>query len=173
MKKFLLIVLAATSVAIVSCGKDEGPDDNPNTITLAKNWFVRVQGPASTSNYSLFSTRTFYIVEILDTAVRAQSTRISADTISLDDHNLLTPSWRSNFRIDVKSRTFGAGEYKNWNDTLNPVILKEGKIFRDGGMSKSGRTVDSIYLKYAFKSAPSTDYILKGHERTGFIEDER
>jgi hypothetical protein len=53
------------------------------------------------------------------------------------------------------------------------VILKEGRIIRNGGRSKSGRTVDSIYLKYAFKSAPSTDYILKGHERTGFIEDER
>jgi hypothetical protein len=50
--------------------------------------------------------------------------------------------------------------------------VKEGKIIKSGAKSKSGRTVDSIYLKYAFKSAPSVDYTLKGHERTGFTEDE-
>jgi hypothetical protein len=172
MKKFLLILLAAASVAIVSCSKDEGTADNPTTITLAKHWFVRVQGPVTTSNYSLFSTRTLYITEIKDTATRVQVTRQSLDTITVDDHNLLNPTLRSNIRIDVASRTFGAGQYKNWNNTADSVIVKEGKIIRDGGRSKSGRTVDSIYLKYAFKSAPATDYILKGHERTGFTEDE-
>lgn len=173
MNKLLLVILAAVSVAMVSCSKDEGPDDNPNTITLAKNWFVRVQGPTATSNYSLFSTRTFYIVEIPDPTVLSQTTRISADTISLDDHNLLTPTWRANFRIDVATRTFGAGQYKNWNNFADSVILKEGKMIRNGGRSRSGRTVDSIYLRYAFKSAPSTDYLLKGHERTGYVEDEQ
>jgi hypothetical protein len=172
MKKFLLILLAAASVAIVYCSKDEGIPDNPSTITLAKNWFVRVQGPVTTSNYGLFSTQTLYITEIKDTATKVQVTRQSYDTITVDDHNLLNPTLRSNIRIDVSTRTFGAGQYKNWNNTSDSLIVKEGKIIKSGAKSKSGRTVDSIYLKYAFKSAPSVDYTLKGHERTGFTEDE-
>jgi hypothetical protein len=156
----------------VSCSKDEGIPDVPSTVTLAKHWFVRVQGPVTTSNYSLFSTQTLFITEIKDTATKVQVTRRSTDTITVDDHNLLSPTLRSNIRIDVATRTFGAGQYKNWNNTADSVIVKEGKIIKSGGTSRSGRTVDSIYLKYAFKSAPATDYILKGHERTGFTEDE-
>lgn len=171
MKKFLLIVLAAASLAIISCSKDQGTADVPTTATLAKHWFVRVQGPASTSNYSLFSTRTLTIVQVIDT-FGTQAGRILADTLTLDDHNLLTPTLRANVRIDVASRTFAAGQYKNWNNTADSVILKEGRIFKEGGRSRSGNTVDSIYIKYAFKSAPATDYILKGHERTGLIADE-
>jgi hypothetical protein len=171
MKKFLLLALAAASVAIISCSKDEGITDTPTTMTLAKHWFVRVQGPSSTSNYALFSTRTLTIVEVIDT-LGTQAARTLTDTITLDDHNLLNPTLRANVRIDVASRTFAAGQYKNWNNTADSVILKEGKIFKDGGRSKSGNTVDSIYIKYAFKSAPATDYMLKGHARTGLIADE-
>lgn len=171
MKKLLLFALAAAPFVIVSCTKDEGVNDTPTTINLAKHWFVRVQGPSSTSNYSLFSTRTTYLTETIDT-FGTQFQRILKDTITLDDHNLLTPSFRSNVRITVASRTFGDGTYKNWNDTTNKFILKEGKIIKLGGKSKTGKAVDSIYLRYAFQAAPATEYILTGHERTGLIEDE-
>jgi hypothetical protein len=171
MKRFLLFFLAAASLVIVSCSKDEGIADNPTTTTLAKNWFVRVQGPSGTSNYSLFSTRTFTAVAVIDTFGNQQG-RLLADTITLDDHNQLNPTLRANVRIDAASRTFGAGEYKNWNNLSDAVILKEGKIFKGAGKSKSGNAVDSIYIKYAFKSDPSIEYLLKGHERTGLVADE-
>ena len=170
MKKFLLLALAAVSLAIVSCSDDDGPPDAPDTINLAKHWFVRVQGPMGTSAYSLFSTRTTIITEVVDT-LGNQRQRISADTITLDDHNLLTPSVRAHVKINTGTRTFGEGMYRNWN-AADSVILKEGRIFRLGGRSKSGSSVDSIYLKYAFKSAPGTEYVLTGHERTGLLQDE-
>jgi hypothetical protein len=171
MKKLLLLALAVIPFAIISCTKDGGINEDPTTVNLAKHWFVRVQGPVTTSNYSLFSTRTTFITEVTDT-FGTQTQRMLKDTITLDDHNLLTPSLRSNVRITVSSRTFGEGTYKNWNDTSNKFILKEGKIIRLGGKSKTGRTVDSLYIKYAFESAPGTEYILTGHERTGLQEDE-
>jgi hypothetical protein len=169
MKKILLLVLAIAPFVIISCTKDEGISEDPNTINLAKHWFVRVQGPSSTSNYSLFSTRTTFLTETTDT-FGTQTQRMLKDTITLDDHNLLSPTLRAN--ITLASRTFGEGTYKNWNDTSNKFILKEGKIIRLGGKSKTGKTVDSIYIKYTFQSAPGTDYILTGHERTGLLEDE-
>ena len=171
MKKLLFLSLATISLGIFSCTKDEGTADTPNTVNLAKHWFVRVQGPSTTSAYSLFSTRTTYITEEIDT-FGTQQQRMLADTITLDDHNLLVPTLRSNVRITVASRTFGAGTYKNWNDTLNKFILKEGKIIRLGGKSRSGKTVDSIYLKYSFENAPTVEYTLTGHERTGLLADE-
>lgn len=171
MKKLLILVVALAPFLIISCSKDEGAADSPNTVNLAKHWFVRVQGPSSTSNYSLFSTRTTFITEVTDT-FGTQTQRMLKDTITLDDHNLLSPTLRANVRINVLARTFGEGTYKNWNDTSNKLILKEGKIIRSGGKSRTGKTVDSIYLKYSFQSAPGTDYILTGHERTGILEDE-
>jgi hypothetical protein len=171
MKKFLFIALAAATIALVSCSKDEGIPDNPSTLTLAKHWFVRVQGPVSTSAYNLFSTRTTYFTSTIDTNGTQQQRRL-LDTLTLDDHNLLTPSLRSHVKINVTTRIFGEGIYKNWNDVTNSLIIKEGKMVRLGGRSKSGVTVDSIYIRYAFQSAPALDYILTGHERTGLLADE-
>ncbi|HEX6914871.1 MAG TPA: lipid-binding protein [Chitinophagaceae bacterium] len=169
-KKLLVMILAAASIVVVSCSKDEGLADTPNTVTLAKHWFVRVQGPASTSNYALFSTRTTYVTEVVDT-FGTQAQRMLADTITLDDHNLLSPTLRANVRISSATRTFGEGMYRNWHSS-DSLILKEGKMFRAAARSRSGNTVDSIYLRYAFKSDPTTEYILKGHERTGLLADE-
>jgi len=171
MKRFLLAFLTIASVVIISCSKDEGLTDTPTTTTLAKHWFVRVQGPAGTSNYSLFSTRTLTIVSVVDTFGNQQG-RLLADTIVLDDHNQFSPTLRANVRQDVASRTFGAGTYKNWNNIADSVVLKEGRMFKSGGRSKSGNVVDSIYIRYAFKSDPSIDYLLKGHERSGLVADE-
>lgn len=171
MKKFLFIALAAASIAIISCSKDEGIPDNPNTLTLAKHWFVRVQGPVTTSDYSLFSTRTTYYTSVIDTFDTQQQRRL-LDTLTLDDHNLLTPTLRSHVKINVATRTFGEGVYKNWNNVTSSLILKEGKMVRLGGRSRSGTAVDSIYLRYAFQSAPTVEYVLTGHERTGFLADE-
>jgi len=171
MKRSLFVLLAAISIGLVSCSKDEGIADNPTTVTLNKEWYVRVQGPVTTSNYSIFSTRTLIIVETVDT-LGTQQSRTLKDTMILDDHNQLNPSFRSNVRIDAPSRTFGAGQYKNWNTTTDSLIVKEGKMIKDGGRSRSGRVVDSIYIKYAFRSAPAVEYQLKGHARSGYVEDE-
>ncbi len=171
MKKLLFILLAAAGFAIISCSKDEGVTDNPNTLTLAKHWFVRIQGPATTSAYTTFSTRTTYYTSVIDTFGTQQQRRL-LDTITLDDNNMIRPTFRYHAKINVTTRTFGEGTYKNWNDVTNSIILKEGKMVRLGGRSRSGTAVDSIYIRYAYQSAPAVDYVLTGHERTGLLADE-
>ena len=52
------------------------------------------------------------------------------------------------------------------------VKFYEGKVITGGGMSKSGVVVDSIYLKVEFSDDPGVIYEIKGHQRTGFFEDE-
>ena len=48
----------------------------------------------------------------------------------------------------------------------------EGKVLPGAGKTKSGNSVDSIYLRLEFSEEAGTIYEIKGHERTGFFEDE-
>ena len=52
------------------------------------------------------------------------------------------------------------------------VKVVEGRVIPDGGHSRSGVLVDSLYIKLEFSDNPGVSYELKGHARTGFFEDE-
>jgi len=52
------------------------------------------------------------------------------------------------------------------------ITVVEGKIIPDGGRSKTGVVVDSIYIKAIFSDDPGTEYEITGHRRTGFVEDD-
>ncbi len=167
MKKVLLLIVVTASLVLFACSKDPFVAEQ-NTTNLSKTWFVKNQGSAT--NYSLFSTRPV-TGRTFDSLDRVTSYYQMKDTLQADDHNQLNPTFRANFRIDLTTLNFGAGQYKNWN-AADSVILKEGKIVIGGGRSKSGNTVDSIYFRLALKSAPNTDYIFSGHSRTGLLADE-
>ncbi len=40
------------------------------------------------------------------------------------------------------------------------------------GKTKSGNPVDSIYMEAVFSDDPGNKYVISGHQRTGFFEDE-
>lgn len=164
MKKTILLIMIGVALVFAACEKEEFIPEQ-NTTTLAKTWFVKMQGSAS--SYTVFSTRSTYYYDTARIAYFQHT-----DTIQLDDHNFLNPTMRANVRVDITTLSFGAGTYFNYNNNSDSVILKEGKIVIHGGRSKSGKTVDSIYFRYALKSAPATDHIISGHSRTGFMEDE-
>ncbi len=52
------------------------------------------------------------------------------------------------------------------------VILRNGKVLEGAGKTKSGNAVDSIYVEAEFSDDPGTKYVISGHQRTGFFEDE-
>lgn len=52
------------------------------------------------------------------------------------------------------------------------VTVEEGKVIPDAGSSKTGVTVDSIYIRATFTDDPGNTYEMSGHRRTGFEEDD-
>lgn len=76
------------------------------------------------------------------------------------------------------SATNSANEYFDPKDTINPfpppqtVTLENGKVLLKAGKSKAGNVTDSIYMEAKFSDDPTTTYIISGHARTRFIEDE-
>ncbi len=52
------------------------------------------------------------------------------------------------------------------------VILNNGKVLVGAGKTKSGNPVDSIYMEAVFSDDPGNKYVISGHYRTGFFEDE-
>ena len=60
----------------------------------------------------------------------------------------------------------------NMANTGKTIKVLEGKVLPNAGKSKSGGTVDSIYMKLEFSEEAGTIYEVAGHQRTGFFEDE-
>jgi len=52
------------------------------------------------------------------------------------------------------------------------VILNNGKVLAGAGKTRSGNAADSIYMEAEFVDDPGTKYVITGHQRTGFFEDE-
>jgi hypothetical protein len=71
---------------------------------------------------------------------------------------------------DLTFTTNGEEVLERYSD--GTVIIENGKIYIDGGRSTSGVKVDSIYFEAEFDWDPGVKYIVAGHERTGFSEDE-
>ncbi len=90
--------------------------------------------------------------------------------------------FKSKATVDYNALTFSAAnsanEYFDPKDTTNPapppqtVTIENGKVLLGVGKSKAGNVADSIYMEAKFSDDPTTTYIISGHSRTRFIEDE-
>ena len=84
--------------------------------------------------------------------------------------------WPFKAKLDVDPQAFTFKAMNGATDVANgsglTIKVYEGKVMPKAGKSKSGNTVDSIYLKVEFSDDPGTIYEIKGHQRTGFFEDE-
>jgi hypothetical protein len=78
--------------------------------------------------------------------------------------------------VDYANLLFKAmNQTEDFAATVSPSYMKiiEGKILPKQGKSKAGNSVDSIYLKVEFTTDdPGEIYEIRGHQRTGFFEDE-
>ena len=52
------------------------------------------------------------------------------------------------------------------------VRVTKGQVIPDGGRSKTGVQVDSIYFEVEFADDPGIIYEISGHGRTGFGDDD-
>jgi hypothetical protein len=75
--------------------------------------------------------------------------------------------------VNPAELTFGnAGEPVTEVYSDGSVIINNGKVLKLQGHSTSGVKVDSIYFEVEFDWDPGVTYIIAGHGRTGFEEDE-
>ena len=169
--KFTFAALALSLISatvLTSC--DEGGDPDPGGTSMqayAGNWYVNITDTDGNAyvEHALFST---------------YNTAANDNTMWIDDD---TNGWwlKAKVNVDRSAGTFNTdGAVPNiivTPDGSDPgiVTITEGKIIKNGGTSRGGHVVDSIYFR-AFYDYPGTagdiELIHSGHKRTGFAEDE-
>lgn len=163
-KQFLL--LAAAAIILVSLGSCKKKLDDPGGTAAQKvagEWFVTLtSGGADVFSLGHFKMSTY-------------NTSANNNQIWVDDlGNGYVFKVKST--VDNNNLTFSAtnapSEYANPPSAPESVTIKNGKVIPNGGHSKSGNVVDSIYMEAIFSDDPTTTYVMSGHFRTGFFEDE-
>lgn len=142
---------------ISSCSKK--PDvEYTSTFKMSGEWYTRFydNGAAITSYHAILSSNT---------------SDPNSNQVWVDD--LGQWPFKAKFDVDYANLTFKpVASVTNTEIAGKTIKVVEGKVIPDGGRSKSGNTVDSIYLRLEFSDDAGTVYELKGHQRTGFFEDE-
>ncbi len=80
---------------------------------------------------------------------------------------------------DFNAMTFSATNASNeYYNPANPpaapktLTIANGKVLVGVGKSKTGNVTDSIYMEAEYSDDPGTKYVISGHARTRFDEDE-
>jgi len=154
---FKIFLSIALICLIWSCSKK--PDvEYTSTYKMSGEWFTRYyDGGTAVTDYSKMLT--------YNTSDPASNKIWVVDT-------LIWP-FKAKFDVDYSTLAFKAlAATDNLQLSGQKIKVYEGKIIPLGGHAKSGTIVDSIYLKVEFTDDPGTIYEIRGHQRTGFFEDE-
>lgn len=83
-------------------------------------------------------------------------------------------SFKSKANIDYSSLSFTeTASTENLDDAGTFVKILEGKVLKNAGHTQTGNIVDSIFLRVEFlDDDPGVVYQIRGHMKSGFIEDE-
>ena len=151
------LLFAGAALVFSACSKT--PDvENTGYEKMAGEWFTQFYtgGTAVTDHHTLYTYNT---------------SDPASGKMWVDDHDVWT--FKAKVDVDVNALTFKAGDnIDNVAHVGDKVKIYEGKVIPGGGKSKSGNVVDSIYLRIEFSDDPGTIYEIRGHQRTGFFEDE-
>jgi|SRR6516164_235511 hypothetical protein len=157
MKKIIPVTLIIGLALFASCSKDLPDAGATNSVKMANEWWV---------------TFTLNGVDLLGTHVKLSTynTSDNADSIWVDDL-LHTWQFKVKARANYQNLTFSADSVEN--DVYDiQVFINDGQIFPKGGISKTGRTTDSIYMKIRFTDDPTNTYVISGSGRTMYSNDD-
>ena len=145
------------TILCFSCTKT--PDvEFTNTVKMSGEWYTRYyeKGAAITTPHKIL---TYNTSDVSGTQIWVEDAAVWPFKAKLD--------------VDYNALAFKAmAGADNLDITGEKIKVFEGKVIPGGGVSKSGNVVDSIYLKVEFTDDPGTTYEIRGHQRTGFFEDE-
>lgn len=165
-KIFRNIALALScTVVLGACQKEYKQEHLPN-YEMSGEWFVQTYyGGTDASNVVLGYQK----------IVTSNTAKADGSELLIDD---LGNIWPFKVKANVGSnKTFSVAGSENlywpeFDTTQQNVTITNGKILTDKGHSASGIVVDSIYFEAEFTDDPGNVYIMAGHYRTGFPEDE-
>lgn len=165
MKHIFKYFLGLLVLGFVACKKEQPAIEYSPIFPISGEWHTHVFNEDGTSaSASLFALSTY------NTADNLSDVAWFKLSSSAQPFGVL-----AKVKVDVPNKTFVAGEYKNTlpvpaNSTS--ITLIEGKIMLNASIQPSKVVADSIYVKY--KTAVNGKiYIVKGHRRTQWPEDQR
>ena len=157
MKKIALIFGLAIMV-LSGCKKDLPDPGGTASQKLANEWWTRL----TLNGADVYGIGHF--------ALLTYNTAANSNEIWIDDYG---HSW--DFKIKAQANytdlTFTAAQATDINHNIK-VDVSEGKVLLGVGISKTGNVTDSIYMKIKFSDDPGKEYVISGHGRTKFAEDE-
>jgi hypothetical protein len=155
-----LLFLFAVVLLVSGCTKK--PDiENTSTYKMSNEFFVQTFEAGGTTPVLGFEKIITY-----------NTSDPNSGQVWMDDLGHIWPM-KGKLDVDYGSLTFKAKTgIPNGRLTGKTMDVIEGKVIPNGGHSKTGVVVDSIFLKMSFSDDPGNVYEFRGHGRTGFFEDE-
>ncbi|RYY99709.1 MAG: hypothetical protein EOO11_04065 [Chitinophagaceae bacterium] len=164
----VLVVMGLLGLGLAACNKDKEDPGGTGSEQMANEWWVELtQGGVDIYDLHHFKISTY-------------NTASSRDSLWVDD---LENGWGMKTKVgaDLSSLTFATkatGGDNLYFDPASPtsfpehVIITGGKVIPKAGRSRTGNVTDSIFMEVEFSDDPGTKYVLSGHARTAFAEDE-
>lgn len=164
MKKIILASAVIFTSVLMGCENEVDPGKNP-LMQMSNEWWAQIYVPDGSGGLTDIGQGYQHLM----TSNTASGT---ADSLFVDDFDGLL-ELKAKVACDAKTLTFTTnGEAVRERYTDGTVIIENGRVLVKAGKSTSGVTVDSIYFEAEFDWDPGQIYILAGHGRTGFPEDE-
>lgn len=157
MKKYLKYITFLFVVAFSSCDmKEEYEQINSQVMEASGEWWIKF-------------SKTGYETGYLKVLTYNTSADVATEMWLSDNGN-----WKNiKFKcpVDVMNLTFAGTNLTNVSSS-NKVVVKNGKIVKNGGQSTSGVVTDAISFEIELSNEPGVVYKAEGTRKTGFLEDE-
>jgi hypothetical protein len=161
---FILALLAACS--LTACERDEPEVKYTATYPVSGEWWVTYKVETSPGVFE-------DIYEVGYTELLTFNTASNtADSIWVSDEGHFW-DFKVKSGLNMSNYSFAVADQKSVVPDYDiKVNITEGKVLQGVGLSRSGVKTDSIYFKVQFEDDPDNTYIVSGHRRTGFLEDD-
>jgi Lipid-binding putative hydrolase len=164
MKKIFLIAGVALLIGLTSCENEIDPGQN-SLMKMSNEWWGQIYVPNGSGGLTDIGQGYQHLLT-------SNTSSGTSDSLFVDDFNGLL-QLKAKVACNINDLTFttnGVTVLERY--TEGTVVIGNGRIYQDGGKSTSGVKVDSIYFEAEFDWDPGQIYVIAGHGRTGFDEDE-
>ncbi len=183
-KIFLLLSVAAIAFSACETLPKQEVTYSP-TFPVSGEYLVKVNYVSKltntdsvAANTSVFVFRTYNTSSNTKDTVWARLSKASSPGTSLTSFPF---NFLGKASCNITSAIFSATNSNNLafpvtdakgNVTYPSITILEGKVLLGKANVPSKSVCDSVYVKFTTAKDPKRIYVLKGHRRTGFLEDE-